>query len=673
MSELRVESLDLETAALGPVNPLPPLFGASDLHEVSEMGDADAEMRAGIAYGRVSSIAPYLLQDGYSRTRSATRHTAVVLENDVLRATVLPGLGGRLWSLAHKPSGRELLASPPTLQPANLALRNAWFAGGVEWNIGTIGHGPTTCEPLHAARLSRADGTPVLRLYEYERLRGVVFQVDLSLPAGSPVLLVHVRIANPGDREVPIYWWSNTAVPQRDDVRVLAPADRAFHFGYEAAVKQLPFPANGGVDRSYATRSPDAADWFFDLPRGQRPWIAALDGEGRGLVQTSTARLRGRKLFVWGTGPGGQRWQEWLGCGEEPYLEIQAGLARTQLEHLPLPAGARWSWVEAYGLLEADPAVVHGEDWPAATSAASAALDRLVPQGTLEAELAAAEGYADTAPDEVLQPGSGWGALERLRREADGDRSLQLGGTPFAEDTLTAGQAPWLGLLRSGTMGGDPAQAPTGYAVEPGWLPRLLEAGGWLASLHRGVLLAAAGDLALAKAAWEDSVSEAPSPVALALLAALAAKSGEVDEAVARYREALALGPELPWLAEGLVGVLVDSGRHAEALGLMASLPAGIAERGRIRALMARAALETGHVAECGRLLDEGIEIPDLREGERLLDGLWFDHAAAVHAAEEGRLPGNADRAWARRDLTLPTAYDFRMFAAADEAPAPGA
>ena len=56
---------------------------------------------------------------------------------------------------------------------------------------------------------------------------------------------------------------------------------------------------------------------------------ASLDADGAGLAQTSTARLRGRKLFVWGAGEGGRRWQEWLTePGSGGYAEIQAGLAK---------------------------------------------------------------------------------------------------------------------------------------------------------------------------------------------------------------------------------------------------------------------------------------------------------------------------------------------------------
>ena len=108
------------------------------------------------------------------------------------------------------------------------------------------------------------------------------------------------------------------------------------------------------MDQTYATNLQSAASIFFEIPRGERPWIAALDKEGRGLVQTSTRRLLGRKLFAWGVAPGGRRWTQFLSGADLPYIEIQAGLTRAQDQCLPMPAGAEWTWTEAYGLMEAD-------------------------------------------------------------------------------------------------------------------------------------------------------------------------------------------------------------------------------------------------------------------------------------------------------------------------------
>ena len=271
------------------------------------------DMARNLEYGRPPTLLPYTMQDSYTRERSPREVPTLVLENEVLTATFLPGYGGRLWSLVHRPTGRELLHRNPILQPANLALRDAWLAGGVEWNIGATGHWPLTCSPLHAVRLSAPDGTPVLRMYEFERLRRVVMTVDAWLPAGSPTLMVHVALHNPAKTPTPVYWWSNIAVPQGADVRVVAPAERAFHFDYTAQLNWSTSPS-GTVLRAIkairrVSRRRRTSSWTSRSASagGSRRWT-----ERAGLVQTSTDRLIGRKLFQWGVGTGGQRWQEWL-------------------------------------------------------------------------------------------------------------------------------------------------------------------------------------------------------------------------------------------------------------------------------------------------------------------------------------------------------------------------
>ena len=161
-----------------------------------------------------------------TRLYAAQLTLPLVLQNERVRATVLPTYAGRLWSLEH--DGRELLYRNPVIQPANLALRNAWLAGGVEWNLGSTGHWTGTCEPLHAAMVDGPDGSPVLRLWEWERTRNLVLQLDFWLPPDSELLYIGVRIRNPHDHDVPAYWWSNIAVPQTPQTGILAPADQAW-------------------------------------------------------------------------------------------------------------------------------------------------------------------------------------------------------------------------------------------------------------------------------------------------------------------------------------------------------------------------------------------------------------------------------------------------------------
>src|SRR5215213_7172767 len=377
MSTVRIEKYTMPAANLGQENPLPmlnPRLSATAGRAVDDSVPHGDRMYFG--YGLDAGWLPHRGQDDYDRNRVNRDFVALILENEVLQATVLPEVGGRLWSLVHKPTGRELLHVNPVFQPANLGVRGAWVAGGVEWNACVYGHSPYNCSSMFAALVEDQHVGHVLRLYEWDRTRCVPYQLDFSLPNGSQFLFVRVRLVNPHSQTIPMYWWSNIAVPESPDVRVIVPAETAYTYEYGSQVRAVTVPQQHDLDITYSTNIPYASDYFFRIPDGARPWIAALDRDGRGLVQTSTARQIGRKLFAWGTQPGGRRWQEFLSMPGHAYLEIQAGLSRTQLECSPMPAGGQWEWTEAFGLMEADPGKVHGSDWKAAISDVDGRLQR---------------------------------------------------------------------------------------------------------------------------------------------------------------------------------------------------------------------------------------------------------------------------------------------------------
>lgn len=647
--------LNLPAAPLGPENPLPPLRtpAAPPVLDPRERAGLPRDMARQLGHRPLRTVLPTRLLDGYGRERTPTDIDAVVIENARLRVTVLPGLGGRIHSLHHKPTGRELLHRNPVLQPAAFALNGAWFSGGIEWNIGATGHTALSCAPLHAALVPAPDGSTMVRLWEWERLRDLPFQVDLWLPDDSDFLHVGVRIRNPHEQPAPVYWWSNIAVPETPDTRVLVPADEAWHFGYDHTLTRAGVPESGGLDHTYPLRSEYPADHFYELPDGARRWIAALDENGHGLAQTSTDLLRGRKLFRWGHRRGGRRWQEWLnGPGNGGYAEIQAGLARTQLEHVPLEAGAAFSWLESYGPLSADPAAVHGGDWAAATEEAAARLEEALPRGAVEEAYAAWLPYADTEPGDVLAVGSGWGALEVLR---GGHR---LPGTPFPAAAIGAQQTPWRELLEHGTL---PEPAPDGIPgptpVSPPWRDMLETADADPhTEYHLGVAQWHADDRAQAVRSWERGLERGPTPrwPLQRCLAVAAEESGRPDHAADLYAEAFAdLGTPgegdlaaseegaalLAALARETVEAHLSAGRPGAARVLLAGLPGEIRERGRFRLLLARTLVAEGDTGAAREIFDAGFEVADLREGAGILGELW----ASVS------------------DEPLPDAYDFRM------------
>ena len=402
-------------------------------------------------------------------------------------------------------------------------------------------------------------------------------------------------------------------------------------------------PDDGDRDVTFPSHHVDAADFFFDIAPGQRPWIAAVDDHGSGVAHVSTAELRGRKLFVWGTGSGGQRWQRWLSHGgDELYAEIQAGLAPTQFEHVTMPARAEWSWTEAFCPITADAGRTHGGRWKDAVDCVGAALDDLVPIDRLDAWHRAADSVADTPPTTSLATGSGWGALERLRRHAVGSAWFDDAGTPFEESSLGTDQEPWLELLHAGRLPSQPPDCPPrSYVVGADWEARLSSAPPtWLTDYYRAVMAHGRGDRRHAAALYESSLRRERNAWALRGLAEVARAERRPRQAADFAVAAVELAPNEWRLAAEAVSRLLDDGRPDDALTLIDELPAASRNRSRLRLLEGWAAHGAGDTARAQTVLMDRFEVADLREGERSLDRLW----SAV-------FPGRA----------VPAEYDFRM------------
>jgi tetratricopeptide (TPR) repeat protein len=674
MTSLRVEQLTIPGAPLGAENPLPFFRDPQIDLPVKILPSVPAEKHAGFGAQAGFRVLPYRMQDEYGRARRPLTFSAIVLENATLKATFLPELGGRLYSLIHKPLGRELLARNPVFQPANLALRNAWFSGGIEWNIGQFGHTYSTCAPLFAAQIAGPQGEPGLRMYEFERSKRLLWQIDFYLPPDSPLLLAYTRVANPNDQPTSMYWWTNIAVPEAPDVRVLAPTNRALYLdssfqelGFGAA--DLPnLPSLPGRDPTYSLNFPFANEFFFQCDEADLPWEAALDGQGTGMFEASTPRMRYRKLFCWGNHQGGQRWQEFLSVPGQAYIEIQGGLAPTQLHSQPMPAGAVWDWTQAFGYVAADPALVHSPDWPAAWQAGDRAIKALVNPARL-AELEAQFRARADAPGELLHHGSGWGALEQRRRVRAGAPPLP-GAFAFPDSTLGDEQAGWLALLEQGRLPErDPQALPGAWMTQPEWEELLdasqADAAGrhWYALLHAGVMRLERFDAAGAAAAWRESIDRAPSAWAYRNLAQLALRDGQSAEALELYAQAwdlAARAAEPPAaLAQEYLQALCAAGEYARALAVHDSLaPAGQA-RDRIRILRGRIAMGLGDLDAVERALEH--EYADIREGENELTDLWFELWGRRLAAQAGRPLDDELRRETERRYPPPLRIDYRM------------
>ena len=264
-SRVTFETLTLRGTPIGEKSTLPPLRSMVNVQTRPRLHEFDGE-EVYVGYGNVPTSLPYLQQNRYSRDLEEQTHTAAVVENTHIRAVFLPELGGKLWRLIDKDTGTDLVYANDVIRPCNLAICNAWTSGGVEWNVGMVGHSPFTCSPLHTAVLE--EETPegsmqVLRMYEFERIRRIVYQMDFYIPPRGRFLHARMSLYNPWDAVLPMYWWSNIAVPEEETARVIVPAQRAYVYENNGLGKQ---PVQGDWDASYPVRTPAARDYYLVIP-----------------------------------------------------------------------------------------------------------------------------------------------------------------------------------------------------------------------------------------------------------------------------------------------------------------------------------------------------------------------------------------------------------------------
>ena len=70
-------------------------------------------------------VYPYTMQDHLSRKRQDRTYKALFLENEYLKVTCLPELGGRLHSVIDKTTGEEVFHANRVIKPSMIAMRGA--------------------------------------------------------------------------------------------------------------------------------------------------------------------------------------------------------------------------------------------------------------------------------------------------------------------------------------------------------------------------------------------------------------------------------------------------------------------------------------------------------------------------------------------------------------------
>ncbi len=292
---------------------------------------------------KASITYPYNMQDHLSRKLEDVTYKAIFLENEYLKITCLPELGGRLHSVYDKTTGQEAFHKNNVIKPSMIAMRGGFISGGIEWNAGPQVHTVTILSPVDVVYGANEDGSSYIEVSNLEKSLRTKWTVRVTLHPGKALLDEDIRIYNPTDAMNPYYFWNCTAFPQKKGTRFIYPMSRGTdHFG----VKYFDWPVNEGIDLSWTKNYADASSIFaVDC---SYDFFGAYDVDlDRGIVQVADHNEhQGKKAWTWGQGGYGRVCMKNLGDKDPEYIEVQSGPLQTQSDYGILSPGAAISWKE---------------------------------------------------------------------------------------------------------------------------------------------------------------------------------------------------------------------------------------------------------------------------------------------------------------------------------------
>jgi tetratricopeptide (TPR) repeat protein len=577
---------------------------------------------------------PYTIRDRLTDRREPRAWRAIWLENDFLRCTVLPELGGHLYSCTDKVNGQEMFYANGAIKLASIAYRGAWAAFGVEFNF-PVSHNWMTTSPVDVAFATDLDGSGSVWVGNIDRVYGTEWIVQLTLRAGRAVLEQNTTLMNRSEVRRRFYWWTNAGVRVTDDSRIIYPMKYTASHGFRD-VDTWPVDRTGtdlsvvGNHRSgpvsrfaHGSREPFMAVYHPRLEAGLVHYSAPTD-------------LPAKKIWSWSADADGLDWRRSLSDDSSAYVEIQAGLFRDQETYAWLQPQERIRFSEYWlpirqlgGLVRATPdaALNLWRETAGDSTTVNVALNvtRGFPNASVElrgARGAVSSGRISLSPATTYRSrgriAAHEGPLTFTLRDRNGalvlthtegvydytpDALIRTGAVPERRvappDQRTEGE--WLEaaeeLERGGAMLGALAAYRAGLAHFPSSLPLERAAGRLAVSLmqYRGAepllydaLARASTDyesayyLALARLALGDTLRArllldqvqqfgALRPMAVYWMAALDARAGDLAGAYARVRRAMQDAPGAARLGAVAAMLARAMGRTPDARSLLAT------------------------------------------------------------------------------------------------------
>jgi tetratricopeptide (TPR) repeat protein len=274
-------------------------------------------------------IYPYFRFDGFTDRPVDKEWTVVELENRWIRVTVMPEIGGKVWTAVEKSTGKPFLYGNSVVKFRDIAMRGPWTSGGIEANYGIIGHTPNCATPVDYVLREGPDGSASVVIGVLDLLTRTPWRLEVKVPADKAYFTTTSLWHNQTSLEQPYYTWMNAGFKSAGNLQFVYPGTHEIGHGGEAG----PWPIDAkGRDLSFYERNDfGPAKSYHVLGRESDFWGAYWHDDDFGMGRWSRRDEKlGKKIWIWGLSRQGMIWEKLLTDTDGQYVELQSGRSFNQ-------------------------------------------------------------------------------------------------------------------------------------------------------------------------------------------------------------------------------------------------------------------------------------------------------------------------------------------------------
>ncbi len=252
------------------------------------------------------------------------KYPAVFVENEYLKLTYIPELGGRFFALYDKLQHRQVFYYNDVIKPADYTKRYNFPLTGIELTGPFDAHSRTLHgEPYWSHTILRhKDGSVSIMLAEVDPVYHMDVTFTATLYPGVAAMKTSVFCYNPNDGQKPQMFWTSASMHSTQKTRFIYPMTRTVgHTTGEVAS----WPTYNGVDYSWDQNNKHMLG-VFGIDTYDNYGGAYKFDRDYGLFRYADRRVvQGMKMWTFGYGPLATIIENAYTDHAGPYIEIQSG------------------------------------------------------------------------------------------------------------------------------------------------------------------------------------------------------------------------------------------------------------------------------------------------------------------------------------------------------------